>query len=579
MRRALAVFLLGAHSLLAQPYEPSLGILEVNAQIEQVFLRAEAHRFEEAAQLYLWTLQQIGGPLSAAERNIITHDLQFLAMVMPAADRAQTGLDQILLNPTSATEQHSENLVRWWRSRDPLPATVNNERLQEHLARVVFATKEYADRDDRRGVDDRGEIYIRLGRPSRMSSIELHGADLRIHPYAVRLPDNEFWVYRHVHDAAHYLFLRRTKNTPYALGIASDLIPLELRGSRRKTEFLLAFLEDVFAQLALEHPRFGITYDAVSNYRTLPSYGAPYLFAHRLIERVGTEDNAHLWSRANSVPASYSNVFDRVGQLIPALRWARFLESDGMTRVEAYWALDSGSLRPRRRLVARLRREGHTPSEEYLLSVSVSRKDSTHQVRRIDRRDYFVSDSRQQSLSRTWTAAGYVQREHLALQWEQQWTQQDAAGVRIPGATLKIGTRAINAMDVLHGDGVSLEMSDIKPLFADGGSGSAAPYPYARLSSSIPLSLYFELYHLRFDSVDQTRYTVEYSVEYVQDNQGGERISVSSHYEGTTAVAREQIVLDLSALPKPGPIEVTIRASDDVSGDTMQRSIRFDFIL
>ncbi|MEM6336621.1 MAG: GWxTD domain-containing protein, partial [Bacteroidota bacterium] len=55
-------------------------------------------------------------------------------------------------------------LEHWWRQTDPMPATVLNERLIEHLRRVAFAAETYADAQG--SVDDRGKLYVRLGRPS-----------------------------------------------------------------------------------------------------------------------------------------------------------------------------------------------------------------------------------------------------------------------------------------------------------------------------------------------------------------------------------------------------------------------------
>jgi GWxTD domain-containing protein len=55
----------------------------------------------------------------------------------------------------------------FWRKRDPNPATQVNERLIEHLARVAFADLHFTiARLDRPGSKtDRGEVYIRYGRP------------------------------------------------------------------------------------------------------------------------------------------------------------------------------------------------------------------------------------------------------------------------------------------------------------------------------------------------------------------------------------------------------------------------------
>ncbi len=70
------------------------------------------------------------------------------------------------LSDTRPAAAESE-IALLWRKRDPNPATKVNERLIEHLARVAFADLHFTvARLDRPGSKtDRGEVYIRYGRP------------------------------------------------------------------------------------------------------------------------------------------------------------------------------------------------------------------------------------------------------------------------------------------------------------------------------------------------------------------------------------------------------------------------------
>ena len=567
---------------------------EADRFVNHIFSELEVTRYDTAAQFYLWMLDQLDQPFSEAEQPILRRHLRLLAMIIPASERAELGLDAILEKTDLATPApgFGAQLVQWWRRQDPLPATTHNERLEEYLTRVAFASHKYQDEEDDRGFDDRGEIYVRLGNPSRSKTIAIRTTTLLTHPLVSTLPDNEFWVYKHVDYDAHYVFLRRSKNKPFKLGYPTDLIPTDLRNGRRKTPLLLGVLEEVYAQLALEHGSYGKHYDEVANYLTLPPPNAhpPHLFAQRVIERAFVEDQQHEWTRQQTVPASFSNTLGEAGSLDVPVRWARFLDADGSTRTEFYWGLEARALKPGRRLVRRLKKQGNQPSEKYLISMAVAQRTADYQYRHIDQKHYLIPTGTIGTLPpKTFVARGDTAMYHLALQWDQQWTRtnEENPGALLPGATLKVRTHRVDSMQALHSRGHRLEMSDLKPLHlaSDLAVENASPYPYALLTPETPLALYFELYHLTFGSDDQTHYTVEYSVT-LKKKRGllprrtpreAERVGAKSSYTGDSRIAREYIVLDLSTWQQKGEIELTLRATDETTGDEIGRTITFDF--
>ena len=574
--------------------EVEMGIEEVDGFIDHVFSESEVVRYDTAVQLYLWLLNQLDQPLTEAEQPILRRHLRLLAMIMPASEQGETRLDAFLDSPDLAMPDSGfgARLVQWWRRQDPLPATTHNERLEEHLARVAFASHKYQSVEDERGFDDRGEVHVRLGRPSRSKAITIRTTALLIDPLASTLPDNELWVYKHVNYDAHYVFLRRSKNKPYELGYPTDLVPTDLRNGRRKTPLLLGVLEEIYAQLALEHGSYGKHYDEIANYLTLPPHNAhpPHLFAQRVIERAFVEDQQHEWTRGQTVPASFSNTLGEVPPLEVPVRWARFLDADGSTRTEFYWGLDGADLTPGRRLVRRLKRQGNEPSEKYLISMAVAQRTADYQYRDINQKHYLIPTGTTGTLpTKTFVTRGDTALYHLAVQWDQQWTRsnKDKPGALLPGATLKVATQRIDSMQALHSQGQRLEMSDIKPLLLDADLtvDNATPYPYSRLTSQTPLALYFELYHLTFGSDDQTHYSVEYSVALkkkrgllsLRTPRDAEQVGAKSSYTGESRVAREYIVLDLGTWQDKGEIELTLRATDEITGDEIERTITFDF--
>ena len=158
----------------------AMTVQEADAFIWHVFSESEFMRYETATQVYLWLLEQVDQPLTTEEQSILRKPLRLLSMIMPASEQAETRLADALTRDDlgTLTPGLGERLTMWWRRRDPLPATTSNERIEEHLTRVAFASHKYRRDDDVRGFDDRGEIYIRLGKPSRSKTITLRTAAL-----------------------------------------------------------------------------------------------------------------------------------------------------------------------------------------------------------------------------------------------------------------------------------------------------------------------------------------------------------------------------------------------------------------
>lgn len=60
-------------------------------------------------------------------------------------------------------------ISNFWRSLDPTPDTIHNERLLEHWQRIVYAKKSFNHEDEEPyGTDVRGEFYVRYGEPDKL---------------------------------------------------------------------------------------------------------------------------------------------------------------------------------------------------------------------------------------------------------------------------------------------------------------------------------------------------------------------------------------------------------------------------
>ncbi len=561
-------------------------IEDVDAFIEQTYTSLIIEHFEAATHAYLWLIEQAGSTVSKNERVILDRHFSALAMVMPAIDRKAIGLGD------ASSEDLTENLIPsyanaitlWWRKQDNLPATPLNERLEEHLRRVMYAHDNFANKRDPRGLDDRGEIFIRLGEPSKNDEVKLLTPNLIVNNQSFTVPQNTFWIYRHIDYDAHYLFIRKSKAKGYVISQSTDLIPHQLQ-SRRHTNALLQWMEEVYGQLALLHNSYGLQFDEITNYLAIPIHGVRAdIFARNQLSKANELDDQNTYLRSQHVPASYSSNFGIAEKLNVHIRLARFLNEDGSTRSEVYWTVDNKELAPSRKLVRDFYKQGHVPSERYLISAAMTHLSDQYEVASLDEKHFLVPANLQRPFPAKTLAANSDQSIfHLALQWDQRWTLSEEKPVK-PGPRVKIGTQRIDSLQSLHAEGLELEMSDLKPLVTqpDLSLEQAEAYASPRISNQTPLALYFEIYNLTFDQDDNTKYSIEYEVVREQSRRffnfktlGGVS-SARTTNTGTSRTAKEFIIPDLYEMTGKGRLEIIIHITDLTSGSKKSRSIAFE---
>ena len=608
----------------------SVGIMDVDladAFIEHVFAHEDQARYAVAAEAYLIVLAGLDRDLPAAQRAVVAKHLKPLALIVPQAVRAETRLDVVVETGMLPDRTHKAGarLVRWWRSEDALPATPQHERLEEHLARVAYAQTHYASKGGM-GFDDRGGIYVRLGPPHRETTITFEGMSLSILQRSPNgaarqafstlptLPDNVFWVYNHIHRDAQYLFIRQP-GQGYRLGEPFDLIPSRLRSGlgtvtqrgRQKGRVLLEVLKAVYGQLGHYHQHFIRRYDDVATYiekledveattdprrapEVLPQ--GPAAFAQAMLLEGQSEDQQASRQRRDLVPRSYANVFGEAESLPVAMRWARFLAPDGTTRTELYWSLTAEALHPSKQLEKRLRQAGHDPASHYLVEVTSVQQTTAYQERVVQINRHLVptaaGNADEVLPTQVMTARSDQDAYHLALQWDTYWTDGEPGDVSRLGPRLKIGSYRLDALRTLNDNPGRLEMSDLKPLLAFDAARpleGAEPYPYAAIRPETPLALYFEVYHLTFGADDQAHYTVEYEVTRSEEKGGllrflggdtDHQTTAQTRYTSDSRTAHEYIMLDLSAWQGEGQLGITVRVTDETTGQQIERSVAFE---
>lgn len=481
-----------------------------------------------------------------------------------------------------------QHIERWWRWKDPYPATKANERLQEHLKRVSYAFQRYSRRDEEYRLDDRGRVYVRYGPPNR-------SRDLR---------RGEFWTYG-FQTAAEFLFVCE-RDDGCALGQPVELIPPRLRygygptdRGTRKAIRSLSFLETIYEQLAHHRSRYGTTYSDLSMYNeqirqrlndtAAPMTVRPHSFVSQKTAEITQEEVQARKRREKVVSQTRSRVGEELGTLPVAARWMRTLSEDGSTEVELAWSVSRSDLRPSGDQIGVLR-ETDRKQSRYLLSTSLVRFSGAYERRSIDKR-YLTAPTGGEGgmLKPRYETFLLGNAPNVALQVDLAWAsvEDESSSIR-PQARLKVGTSRADSLRPLNSDPSRLEMSDLKPVLmrSDSVSIKEAPaYPFRKLAQTPSLGLRFEVYHLSKNK-DRTRYTVEYEVRRRTDRGGfarllrgndEERTSVESRLEGRKARAEEAILLNTTSWSRDESqeIQVVVRVTDQHTSQDVERSIAF----
>lgn len=533
-------------------------------------------------------------------------------------------------------ERAGEFLASWWRSLDPMPATEENERLEEHLTRLQHARAEYQCDDRISSIDDRGLVYLRFGEPAEEHSITYTDGNFRdeVFRFGVAVtsrdfPRNEFWIYRNIDQTGHYLFAR--KRNCYELGGAVDLIPDHLKQYRGSSERALNIaysslmaMRYVYRELAIRHVDYSSAFgriDSYANYQEMramgqqareatgsdqpsgsdksievgagfgqsrtvfanPSMGieGPSDFVSQMVTRAEHLDHATANRRESAMPRQHTDLLDDVGSLPVAVRTARFLNDDGSTRVDIYWGVQTPYL---------LTDDGSAS----VLSFDAVHYDTGYQTASNANRRHVLSQERLSSgsifISPPVSISSRNDPFHLGLQWSLYGTDPVEGGVQI-GSRARLATARSDSLQALDASGSELEMSDVKILLAQGDGASAenaVPYPFSTIGPDTPLLIYFELYHLTFDGDDRTRYTVAYEVEGRRQRgwtrlfrgDATQRTGTEAEYRGTSRTTDELIYLDVAELQQEQTqdVRVTVRVTDEVTGTSVERTTTFEML-
>lgn len=593
-----------------------------------------------AESVYFDILATLGSRTSSWEKSLLHQHVLQLRPLMSESDIQSLLVSGEADNPEDWTyrKEAGERLLSWWRRKDPNPSSRLNERAVEHLYRVARAQQAYADARSIRGWDERGDIYIRYGNPSRKRTINFDDArfllDVIRPPMPITradFPRNEVWVYSHLGADGQFVFVE--ENGSYEVSSPINMLPEVLRGpfsSAQRSQNLayssISALRYIYDQLSLHYQYSGVVSDDIEswfNFQNVanaltntrmdkmvigdgagrrvmfrgpgPSQSFPSFAATRALADAAAEERSFVRRRAHTVPDTYAVSRDAYTPLDVEAHFARFLTEQGETRTEVYWTHDlgvSGVPLQKQQIIATViehdidyevrRREmdRHSPS-------SVRASDQTSRVPRESVRSLEITTPRS-------TKGG---RYHVSMQWDRIIDGSPLASRNgEDGDDESLGRSVVwkDSLKALSSDPGVLEMSDLKPVvlpreeYLQDGLSKATPYPSRTIDPSQDLAFYFEVYHLNFGKGDQTHWRTEYEVEYrvrrgfagrvFGPNYKVERTSTDAESVGSTSRTEEIIYIDLDPdkLMDETPVVITVRVTDEVSGRSVERSLNFE---
>ncbi|WP_022836044.1 GWxTD domain-containing protein [Salisaeta longa] len=613
----------------------SLTVAAADAYLQRLTPPLQTQERLQAAATYRRLLGAVKPNAGTRQRAIFQRRVAQLVPLLSDAFK-----QQILVNPGADAEAWrfrpaaGSTLVRWWRSQDVLPGTAVNERLEEHVMRLVHAQHAYACPEAPAGWDVRGDMYVQYGPPSRTETVTYDSGDFFLDVFrfgvpvsASDFPENVFWAYDHIHEAGYYLFIRRPGDC-YRLGTPRELLPPTLRYGRGNSErsyniaySSLAAMEYIYRQLALMHIDYGARYDNVANYmdwqemqavkaradaafeaRTGQSFGngstqsvevgsginqtriiswdpmmgipPPNQQVTRIVQQGRRAEVQAARRRRAAMPAQYTALLDDVPRLPAAVQTTRFLTPDGRTRLAIDWGVRSADLRG-------------DSARAALLYLRLNQYNRAYRVTHRARQVRPVPATAQRASSDAAVVASLQVPATRAMQHLRvHWAQYDNIAARTLGPRRAQGTVLRDSLAALP-PGPGLRMSDLQvmtlPDTAARTLTRATPYPFPTLTPSTPLVLHFEVYGLAQDATGRTRYRVAYTVN--ERTEGGWRslwrddvqtTTTEATYTGTSARSSEYLLLDLAteALKKPRALAITVTVEDTRTQATATRTIR-----
>jgi GWxTD domain-containing protein len=489
-------------------------------------------------------------------------------------------------------------LLRFFRREDVAPVTPPNEALITYFQRAAAAKAQFAYAQAPRGFDDRGDLYVRFGKPWRVYTDHsglMGDVGWAFYPY-------EVWFYNPLHPDLYYTFIRKEGQFQYTLVDGPEFIygpfyrgrstffnrdtrGVPRRGERptlgRSTllnqpnagETAMKLRDQIYAKLAPSHENFRRRLYEISNTRS-DAEALDYSLLH-----FTNEDRKHA-ARVDSIAPAVVFSEDYKAKSLPMLlSFSRFQDEAGKTRTEVYYGGLYRDVKFKRSPAghrALLRGEIVILNDEY---------------------EVVASDSIQQNCllpsSATTDSGGFVSQAnfllppaqyHLSFRIENQDEEQ-------------VGSLAYD-LDVNPFPEKSLSLSDLQlsslireaeapHRFVKNGY-FVTPLPSLTIDKTKPLFVYFEIYHLALNNLGETNYQIDYRVYAPEGKKGffkklfggnGKKhsITLSASRQGNSPTQVEHVELDLGKLDSNN-LELEIVVTDVVVNKQASTKLPFKLV-
>ena len=468
----------------------------------------------------------------------------------------------------SASEQ-LEFLKIFWKRRDPNPINPINERLIEHYRRLNFARQNYS-KAFSPWYDDRGALYIRLGKPDRVY-LGKPQADIK---------ENESWFYDNIKSGLFFDFVDmggQYENRSLFDAVsttASSNAMIELFNER---SFYNPYYQRMAVKLKTQADVDQLrAEERIQNVAGLQNTAPLFDRLNRAgyaAQALGRNDNA----QDNLFNQTYANqqyfVFDAGAKHLPInCNFASFRGDQGKSRLEFYYVVPFKqlsfipSISETNKFSTGLSVNFALFDMKYNEIANVNREHAI-QANSTEMESHFFLDQVQQDLP----PGKYV----VAL--ELRNNEKDRVGIyQFVVSTRDYSADTLSVSDVEIAQYVEATLSKdkyVKPRT----NLKVVPNPAVGLLRTKPLTVYYEVYNLTLNDEGKSAYQVSYSIKMVDTEQSflssiagvfsnKEQAATTSTTtkEGRSRTEREYIGFDISELPA-GVAVLEVRVKDLLS--------------
>lgn len=474
-------------------------------------------------------------------------------------------------------------LLKFFRREDAFPGTPANEALLIYFQRLARARAEFSFPQSPTGFDDRGNIYVRLGKPWRIftdRSGKMGDVGWALYPY-------EVWFYNPVHPDVYYTFIRKEGQIPYALVEGPEFIygPFyrgrttffnrDLRPSRRGErlpmgretqlnqpnagETAMKLRDEVYRNLAPSHDNFRRRLYEIGNTRS-DAEALDYSLLH-----FANEDRQHAAHIDSVAPAVMFNEDYKAKSLPAVLSFSRFQGPPGKTRTEIYYGglyRDLKFIRTRQGYQAELRGEIAVLNQDYEVVAGDSIWENCTAP------NLTAADSG--------SFAGQANFLLPPAKYHLLFRLQNQAGDQIGNLKYDLDVAAFPE------NALSLSDLQLSPAIREAAGAHrfvkngyyVEPLPNLAVEKNQPLFIYFEIYHLTPNSAGETNYQVDYRVALPKSKSGEHSIMMRTNRQGNATRQIEYVELKLEKFGR-GELELEVIVTDLVAQQKASAQLPF----